>query len=220
MPTARRNLRVSRATTVALGHSSRSALGITFEKQNIAFMVSLAFAVAASANFPVLFHERAVEGLHHPRRGGPAAPRPDFVGRPDHRLTVGLGSHARLPQGLGLVSLHLAGAVLDGDRLLFGIWLFSVLDRSAPGGHGARRFEAQQVRSETGLARRGRRGTEVEPPKRFTARRQGPAGPGQAPSTARPKPGRASFFRPDRDPTQSLRREGSAISFEMRDNRI
>src|SRR4029078_2283435 len=29
-------------------------LGIAFEKQNIAFMVSLAFAIAASANFPVL----------------------------------------------------------------------------------------------------------------------------------------------------------------------
>ena len=31
------------------------ALGIRFEKQNIAFMLSLAFAIAASANFPVLF---------------------------------------------------------------------------------------------------------------------------------------------------------------------
>ncbi len=30
------------------------ALGILFEKQNVAFMVSLAFAVAASGNFPVL----------------------------------------------------------------------------------------------------------------------------------------------------------------------
>jgi cation/acetate symporter len=29
-------------------------LGIVFEKQNIAFMVSLAFAMAASANFPLL----------------------------------------------------------------------------------------------------------------------------------------------------------------------
>ncbi len=30
-------------------------LGILFEQQNIAFMVGLAFAIAASANFPVLF---------------------------------------------------------------------------------------------------------------------------------------------------------------------
>ena len=46
-------LKVSRITTVALGIVA-VVLGIVFEKQNIAFMVSLAFAIAASANFPVL----------------------------------------------------------------------------------------------------------------------------------------------------------------------
>ena len=30
-------------------------LGILFEKQNVAYMVMLAFAIACSANFPVLF---------------------------------------------------------------------------------------------------------------------------------------------------------------------
>lgn len=47
-------LKVTRITTVILG-AVAVLLGIVFEKQNIAFMVSLAFAVAASANFPVLF---------------------------------------------------------------------------------------------------------------------------------------------------------------------
>ena len=48
-------LRVSRITTMVLGVIA-VVLGIAFEKQNIAFMVSLAFAIAAcSANFPVLF---------------------------------------------------------------------------------------------------------------------------------------------------------------------
>jgi cation/acetate symporter len=47
-------LKVSRITTIALGIVA-VVLGIAFEKQNIAFMVSLAFAIAASANFPVLF---------------------------------------------------------------------------------------------------------------------------------------------------------------------
>ena len=47
-------LKVSRITTLALGVIA-VVLGIAFEKQNIAFMVSLAFAIAASANFPVLF---------------------------------------------------------------------------------------------------------------------------------------------------------------------
>ena len=45
---------MSRITTLVLGVIA-VLLGIAFEKQNIAFMVSLAFAVAASANFPVLF---------------------------------------------------------------------------------------------------------------------------------------------------------------------
>ncbi len=46
-------LKVSRATTLVLGVIA-VLLGIVFEKQNVAFMVSLAFAIAASANFPVL----------------------------------------------------------------------------------------------------------------------------------------------------------------------
>lgn len=43
-------LKVSRITTLVLGVIA-VLLGIAFEKQNVAFMVSLAFAVAASANF-------------------------------------------------------------------------------------------------------------------------------------------------------------------------
>lgn len=46
-------LKVSRMTVLALGVIA-VLLGIAFEQQNIAFMVGLAFAVAASANFPVL----------------------------------------------------------------------------------------------------------------------------------------------------------------------
>jgi cation/acetate symporter len=46
-------LRVARVATVLLGIIA-VALGITFKGQNVAFMVSLAFAIAASANFPAL----------------------------------------------------------------------------------------------------------------------------------------------------------------------
>ncbi len=45
---------VSRYATIGLGIAA-ILLGILFEQQNIAFMVGLAFAIAASANFPVLF---------------------------------------------------------------------------------------------------------------------------------------------------------------------
>ncbi len=46
-------LRVARLATVVLGVIA-VLLGITFKGQNVAFMVSLAFAIAASANFPAL----------------------------------------------------------------------------------------------------------------------------------------------------------------------
>lgn len=50
---ATEELRVARVATIALGVVA-IGLGITFKGQNVAFMVSLAFAIAASANFPAL----------------------------------------------------------------------------------------------------------------------------------------------------------------------
>jgi cation/acetate symporter len=47
-------LRVARVATLLLGVTA-IALGITFKGQNVAFMVGLAFAIAASSNFPALF---------------------------------------------------------------------------------------------------------------------------------------------------------------------
>ena len=49
-----KEMRVSKIATVVLGIVA-ILLGIAFEQQNIAFVVGLAFAIAASANFPVLF---------------------------------------------------------------------------------------------------------------------------------------------------------------------
>ena len=46
-------LRVARISTVVLGLVS-IALGLAFKGQNVAYMVGLAFAIAASANFPAL----------------------------------------------------------------------------------------------------------------------------------------------------------------------
>ncbi|MDF3084281.1 cation/acetate symporter ActP [Burkholderia sola] len=51
--TDREEMRVARATTLVLGVLA-IVLGIAFEKQNIAFIVSLTFSIAASSNFPVL----------------------------------------------------------------------------------------------------------------------------------------------------------------------
>lgn len=51
--TERDELKVSKITVVVLGLVA-IALGILFEKQNIAFMVGLAFSIAASCNFPII----------------------------------------------------------------------------------------------------------------------------------------------------------------------
>jgi len=51
--TEREQIRIARAATVVFG-SAAIVLGIVFKGQNVAFMVGLAFAVAASANFPAL----------------------------------------------------------------------------------------------------------------------------------------------------------------------
>ena len=55
-------VRVSRITTIVLGIVA-IILGVLFEKINVAFMVGLAFAVAASANFPVLLLSMLWKGL-------------------------------------------------------------------------------------------------------------------------------------------------------------
>ncbi len=62
-------LRVSRRTVLVLAVVA-ILLGILFEKQNVAFMVSLAFALAASGNFPVLLLSLLWKGCTTRRRGG------------------------------------------------------------------------------------------------------------------------------------------------------
>lgn len=49
----RDELKVSKVTVIILGIVA-IGLGVLFEKQNIAFMVGLAFSIAASCNFPII----------------------------------------------------------------------------------------------------------------------------------------------------------------------
>jgi cation/acetate symporter len=142
-------LKVSRITTVALGVIA-VILGIVFEKQNIAFMVSLAFAIAASANFPVLFLSVLWKGCTTQGAviGG-------FLGLVSSvALTVVSPSvwEAVLghPKGSALFP-YTSPALFSMTIGFVGIWLFSVLDRSAQARKERGDFDAQQVRSETGL---------------------------------------------------------------------
>lgn len=149
-------LRVSRITTVLLGVLA-VLLGIVFEKQNIAFMVSLAFAIAASANFPVLFMSVLWKGCT--TRGAVVG---GFLGLVSSvGLTVVSPSvwEATLGHPKGSALFPYTSPCLFSMAIGFiGIWLFSVLDSSARGKVDKQGFEAQQVRSETGIGAAGASG--------------------------------------------------------------
>ena len=142
-------LRVSRMTTVALGVLA-VLLGIVFEKQNVAFMVSLAFAIAASANFPVLF--MSVLWKDCTTRGAVIG---GFLGLISSvLLTVVSPSvwEATLGNPKGSALFPYASPALFSITIGFvGIWLFSILDRSSQAAKDRGGFLAQQVRSETGI---------------------------------------------------------------------
>ncbi|KVL64217.1 cation acetate symporter [Burkholderia cepacia] len=142
-------LKVSRITTLVLGVIA-VLLGIAFEKQNVAFMVSLAFAVAASANFPVLFLSMMWKGCT--TRGAVIG---GFLGLVSSvGLTIVSPSvwEATLGYPKGSAWFPYTSPALFSMTIGFvGVWLFSVLDSSARAGSEKGAFAAQQVRSETGL---------------------------------------------------------------------
>ena len=142
-------LKVSRLTTLTLGVIA-VVLGIAFEKQNIAFMVSLAFAIAASANFPVLF--MSVLWTNCTTKGAVIG---GFLGLVSSvGLTVVSPSvwEAVLgnPKGSALFP-YTSPALFSMTIGFVGIWLFSILDRSKQAAEERAAYETQQVRSETGL---------------------------------------------------------------------
>jgi len=149
-------LKVSRLTTVALGVVA-VGLGIAFEKQNIAFMVALAFAIAASANFPVLF--MSVLWKNCTTRGAVIG---GFLG-----LVSSVGLTIVSPSVWETTLGNPAGSAWFpySSPALFSvvagfvdIWLFSILDRSPQAAAERAAFKAQQVRSETGFGASGASG--------------------------------------------------------------
>ena len=149
-------LKVSRLTTVGLGLVA-VVLGVVFEKQNIAFMVSLAFAIAASANFPVLL--MSVLWKDCTTRGAVIG---GFLGLISSVLLTIVSPpvwEATLGNPKGSALFPYASPALFSMTIGFvGIWLFSILDRSARAAQDRGGFLAQQVRSETGIGASGASG--------------------------------------------------------------
>ena len=140
-------LHVSRMTTLALGMLA-VGLGILFEGQNVAFMVSLAFALAASGNFPVLLMALLWRGCT--TRGAVAGGSLGLLSAlvlmllsPSIWVTVLKHETAIFP--------YTSPALFSMAIAFVGIWLFSVTDRSRAGALDRAGFDEQEVRSETGV---------------------------------------------------------------------
>ena len=144
-------MKVSKYSTIALGILA-IILGIAFEKQNIAFMVGLAFAIAASANFPILFLSM-------------------FWGKLTTKGAV-WGGGLGLLTAIVLVILSKAvwvdilgyktaiypygnPAIFSVTIAFVGIWLFSLMDNSDDAKREHAAYEHQFIRSQTGIGAEG-----------------------------------------------------------------
>jgi cation/acetate symporter len=148
-----REVRLSKLSAVVIGLIA-IGLGYMFEKINVAFMVGLAFAVAASCNFPVLAMSTFWRGTTTTGAliGG-------FLGLISSATLVVLSPgvwEATLgyPKGSALFPYD-NPALFSMSLAFFGIWLFSVLDGSERGKRERASFDAQYVRSETGIGAAG-----------------------------------------------------------------
>jgi cation/acetate symporter len=140
-------MQVSKAATVVLGIVA-IVLGIAFEKQNIAFMVGLAFAIAASSNFPVLLLSVVWKKLT--TRGAVLG---GFIGL-IVAVTLTVLSPAIWVAVLGnkvAIFPYSNPALFSMPLAFFCCWLFSVTDSSERAKKDIAGFDAQYVRSQTGI---------------------------------------------------------------------
>lgn len=145
--TEKEEVRVSKIASIVLGILAIT-LGILFEKQNVAFLVGLAFAIAASTNFPIILLSTYWKKL----------------------TTTGavLGGSLGLISAVGLVILspvvwvNILGyatpvfpyeypALISLPLAFLGAIIGSLIDKSDSGKKEREAFPAQQLRSEIGV---------------------------------------------------------------------
>ncbi len=144
-------LRVSRLTVPVLAVIA-IALGIAFEKQNVAFMVSLAFALAASGNFPVLLMSVLWRGCT--TRGVVAGGSVGVL----LALVLTVLSPAIWVSILGHAEPlypYSSPTIFSMPLAFVTIWLVSLTDRSGRAAVDRGGYDAQRFRSETGIGAAG-----------------------------------------------------------------
>jgi cation/acetate symporter len=146
-----KEMRVSKYATFGIGIAA-IIFGIAFEKQNIAFVVALAFTIAASANFPVLFMSIFWKGLT--TRGAVLG---GYVGLISALLLVILGPVVWtqiLGMGEAIVPYKFP-AVFSVPLAFLAIYFFSITDNSEDAQRCKDAFEAQDIRCQTGIGADG-----------------------------------------------------------------
>ncbi len=149
--TGTEEIRVSRIATVALGIIA-IVLGFLFEDQNIAYMIGLTFAIAASSNFPVLILSMYWKNL---------TTRGAFIGG-----FTGLITSVALVILGPIVWVDILGneeaifpykypALFSVTVAFVSIWFFSIMDRSEAAEKERKLFEHQYIRSQTGIGAYG-----------------------------------------------------------------
>ena len=144
-------IKVSKRSVIMIGIVG-VILGIAFEKQNIAFMVGLAFAIAASANFPILF--LSIYWRKLTTRGA-------FLGG-----FVGLLTAVILVILSPTIWVDIIGnetaifpykhpALFSVTAAFVAIWFFSITDKSHQAQKEIASYDAQNIRAETGIGADG-----------------------------------------------------------------
>jgi cation/acetate symporter len=144
-------MRISKISTLVLGGLA-ILLGITFEKQNVAFMVMLAFTVAASANFPVLFMSIFWKGMT--TRGAVIG---GLIGLVSAVVLVFLGPTVwvdTLKNAEPIITTKYP-AIFSIPAAFIAIWFFSITDNSERAKIDRAAYDAQDVRCQTGIGAEG-----------------------------------------------------------------